>query len=112
MIVWIAVIMYSSGVLEHVLKMTIEESSLSGISERDELIGSELGEHPEAVIQYYDMPTGGRPQLGSVDLKMLHSIETEETKIVSPTSAAEPKKVRGVADRPEVRSYKLEMQIV
>lgn len=103
MIVWIAVIMYSSGVLVHVLKMTIEESNLSGISERDELIGSELGEHPEAVGHYYEVPAGAHPEFGSVDLKILHSMATEETKIVAPTSAAEPKKGRGVSDRPEVR---------
>jgi hypothetical protein len=103
MIVWITVIMYSSGVLEHVLKMTIEESSLSSISERDELIGSGMGEHPEAMGQYYHVPTGAHAQLGNVDLKMLHSVATEETKVVAPTSAAMPKKVR-VADRPEVRS--------
>lgn len=111
MIVWIAVIMYSSGVLEHVLKMTIEEGSLSAISERDELIGSELGEHSEAVRQYYDMPTRAHQQLGSVDLKILHSVATEETRTFAPTSAAEPTKVRNVADRSEVGPYTLEIHI-
>jgi hypothetical protein len=102
MIVWITVIMYSSGVLEHVLQMTVEEDSLSSISERDELIGSGVGEHPEAVRRYYGMPASAHPPLDSVDLKMLHSPVNEETRTVTPTSAAEPKRVRGTADRPEV----------
>jgi hypothetical protein len=104
MIVWITVIMYSSGVLEHVLQLTTEEGSLSSISERDELIGSGLGEQPETVGQYYDMTTRTHLQLDSVDLKALHSVTAEESRIITPTSAAEPKRVRGIADRTEVSS--------
>jgi hypothetical protein len=93
MIVWITVIMYSSGVLEHVLQLTEE-----GISERDELIGSAPVEHPEAVGQYYNMHTRAHPPLDSVDL-----MAAEESRTVGPTSAAEPKSPRGGADGPEVR---------
>jgi hypothetical protein len=98
MIVWITVIMYSSGVLEHVLQLTTEE----GISERDELIGSVPGEHQETVRQYHDMHTRAHPPLDSEDLKTLHSMAAEESRTVGPTSAVELRKPRGGADSPEV----------
>jgi len=102
MIVWITVITYSSGVLEHVLQLTAEEGSLPSISERDELIGSGLGEHPETVEHYYDVTTRTHLPLDSLDLKRLDSAVTEESRIVTSTSAAEPKKARAFADRTEV----------
>ncbi|KAJ4442079.1 hypothetical protein ANN_11945 [Periplaneta americana] len=78
MIVWIAVIMYRSGVLEHVLQMT---------SERD----ADLVDNSDTVRQYYDRHL---PVFDSDDLKVLQSIATEQTRTVAPTSAANLKKLR------------------
>lgn len=100
MIVWITMIMYSSGMLEHVLQLTTEE----GISERDELVGTVPAEHQEAVRQDHDIHTRTYPPLNSVDLKTLHSLAAEESRTVSPTFAVEPKRPGGSADSPEVSS--------
>jgi hypothetical protein len=56
------------------------------------------------VGQYYDMTTRTHLPLDSVDLKTLDSAVTEESRIVTSTSAAEPKRVRAVADKTEVSS--------
>lgn len=91
MIVWITVIMYSSGMLEHVLQLSSED----GISEREELVGSVPAER-------HDVHTRAYPSLNGVDLKTLHSMAAEESRTASPTLPVETKGPRGGADSPEV----------
>ena len=98
MVVWISVIVYSSGVLEHVLQMTTDSNGLPTLTDRDSEI---VGEAPETVNQYY-----GAPTLDPEDLRIIQSVVTEKINTFAPTSSADLRKVKTSTDKTEV-SYQL-----